>query len=323
MKKLNIAILGTGSIASGGHAPALLQSEHAQLWSVLSRDLERATEFAAKFKAQSKTPAYDSIDSLLADPGLDAVIIATPDKLHAEQAVTAARSGKHVLLEKPLATDAEGIAQVLASCARAQITLALCYRLRWHAGHRLIVNAVRAGKFGDIHHVRSLWTGKQPDSSNWRASSAVGRWWSLGANGTHLVDLSRWILQPSHGEMTKIKSVVAREHWKGPHDETAVAIFKFDSGATAEMCTSVLFDAPNRLEIYGSKGWVICEGTFGREGAGRIWTNEGDFGFPVVNPFVGLIDDFVQAIQERRKPEVDVVEGARNAEILLELVAEA
>ena len=120
--------------------------------------------------------------------------------------------------------------------------------------------------------------------------------------------------------MTQIKSVIAREHWKGPHDETAVAAFRFAGGATAEICTSMLFDAPSRLEIYGSKGWAICEDTFGRKAAGRIWTNDGGFDFPVVNPFAGLIDDFVQAIRQRRKPEVDVVEGARNAEILLELV---
>ena len=78
MKKLNIAILGTGSIASGGHAPALLQSEHAQLWSVLSRDSNRAQQFAKQFHAQSSSPAHTSLESLLADPELDAVIVATP-----------------------------------------------------------------------------------------------------------------------------------------------------------------------------------------------------------------------------------------------------
>jgi predicted dehydrogenase len=320
MKKLNIAILGTGSIAAGGHAPALLQSKHAQLWSVLSREPERAESFAAKFKAQSPSPAHTSLESLLADPALDAVIIATQDKLHAQQAAAAAQAGKHVLLEKPLATDAAGIAQILESCARSKITLALCYRLRWHAGHRLIVDAVRAGRFGDIHHVRSLWTEQHRDSSNWRASPEVGRWWSLGAMGTHLVDLSRWVLMPTQGEMTQIKGVIAREKWQGTHDETAAAAFKFEGGATAEICTSILFDSPSRLEIYGSKGWAVCEGTFSREAAGRIWTNDGEFDFPVVNPFAGLLDDFVQAIQQRRKPEVDAVEGARNAEILLELV---
>jgi 1,5-anhydro-D-fructose reductase (1,5-anhydro-D-mannitol-forming) len=322
MKKLNIAILGTGSIAAGGHAPALLQTEHAQLWSVLSRDPARAEKFAAQFKAHAGSAAHTSLESLLADPELDAVIVATPDKLHSEQTVAAAKSGKHVLLEKPLATDADGIAQIIESCSRSKITLALCYRLRWHAGHRAIVDAVRAGRFGDLHHVRSLWTSQETDTSNWRASPEVGRWWSLGAMGTHLVDLSRWILQPTQGEMTQTKSVIARENWQGSHDETAVAVFKFEGGATAEICTSVLFDAPSRLEIYGSKGWAICEGTFGREAAGRIWTNDGEFAFPVVNPFVEMIEDFVQAIHQRRKPEVDVVEGARNAQILMELVKE-
>src|SRR4051812_28161444 len=125
MKKLNVAILGTGSIAAGGHAPALQQSENAQLWSVLSRDTDRASQFAKKFKAHSKKPAYSELAPLLADPELDAVIIATPDKLHAGQAIAAAKAGKHVLLEKPLATDATSASQGVENCSRANITLAL------------------------------------------------------------------------------------------------------------------------------------------------------------------------------------------------------
>ncbi|MCX7137659.1 MAG: hypothetical protein NTW47_13750, partial [Proteobacteria bacterium] len=58
------------------------------------------------------------------------------------------------------------------------------------------------------------------------------------------------------------------------------------------------------------------------DGAGRIWTNEGNFDFPIANPFDGQLDDFVQAILQKRKPAVDAVEGARNAELLLKLVEE-
>jgi len=320
VKKLNVAILGTGSIAAGGHAPALAQSADAQLWSVLSRDAARAGEFAARFKAQSATPVYTELAPLLADPELDAVIIATPDKLHAGQAIAAAQAGKHVLLEKPLATDAASASRLVDICAHAKITLALCYRLRWHAGHREIAKAAHAGDFGTIHHVRTLWSSRHQDSSNWRASPDVGRWWSLGANGTHLVDLSRWILRPSQGEIAEITSVIARENWHGPHDETAAAAFKFEGGATAQICSSVLFDAPSRLEVYGTKGWAVCEDTFGREGAGRIRTHTGEVAFAVVNPFAGLLDDFIDAIHTGRKPEVDAAEGARNVEILLKLI---
>jgi len=319
-RKLNLAVLGTGSIASGGYGPALAESEHAQLWSVLSRDHSRGSEFARTFGAQSQQPVHTSIDTLLQDPELDAVIVATPDKLHADQAVCAAQAGKHILLEKPLATDAEGITRILKHCCPPKITLGLCYRLRWHAGHRAVVEAAHQGVFGDIHHVRTFWGFKNADASNWRASSEVGRWWSLGAMGTHLVDLSRWILSPSQGEVHTVASVVTNKVWKGPHDETAIAALRFAQGATAEICTTVLFDAPSRLEIYGSKGWAVCEETFGREAAGRIWTHEGPLSFPIVNPFIGLIDNFVQSIRAGTTPEVDVVEGARNSEILLELV---
>jgi 1,5-anhydro-D-fructose reductase (1,5-anhydro-D-mannitol-forming) len=262
---------------------------------------------------------HTSIDTLLHDPELDAVIIATPDKLHADQAIRAAKAGKHVLLEKPLATDSDGIAGILQHCRPPAITLALCYRLRWHSGHRALVDAVHRGDFGDIHHVRTFWTFKNSDASNWRASPEVGRWWSLGAMGTHLVDLSRWILSPSQGEVANIASVTTNKLWKGPHDETAVVALRFAGGATAEICTTVLFDAPSRLEIYGSKGWAVCEDTFGREAAGRIWTHQGPLSFPVVNPFTALIADFVKAIRTGTAPEVDVFEGARNAELLLKI----
>jgi 1,5-anhydro-D-fructose reductase (1,5-anhydro-D-mannitol-forming) len=122
--------------------------------------------------------------------------------------------------------------------------------------------------------------------------------------------------------MTQIESVIAREKWKGAHDETAAAVFKFEGGATAEICASVLFDAPSRLEIYGSKGWAICENTFRPRSRRPHLDQRRRIAFPVVNPFAGMLDDFVQAIHQRSKPEVDVVEGARNAQILLELVRE-
>ncbi|MBL7663020.1 Gfo/Idh/MocA family oxidoreductase [bacterium] len=320
-KKLNFAIIGTGSIASNGHAPALIETEKAQLWSVLSRNQERAQEFARKFKAQSATPAYSSLVELLADRDLDAVIIATPDKLHAETAVAAMRAGKHVLLEKPLATDREGVDLILESYAQSKVKLGLCYRLRWHAGHRLVKEAVQRGDFGEIRHVRSLWAWRQADATNWRASTEVGKWWSLAAVGTHLIDLARWMLLPEHGEITNLESVIANQVWQGPHDETALLTFKFASGATAEVCSSVLFDAPSRLEIYGSSGWVVCEDTFHRDGKGKIWTNRGGLSFPVTNPFLGLIDNFVDAVRTDNSPEVDVFEGAANAKLLLRVAA--
>lgn len=97
-----IGIIGPGGIAERKLAPALAEVDGATLWNVLSRDRARAAEFAARHGAASPRPAHDDLEAMLGDPELDGVIIATPDKLHAGQAIAAAAHGKHVLVEKPM-----------------------------------------------------------------------------------------------------------------------------------------------------------------------------------------------------------------------------
>lgn len=322
MTKLNVAILGTGGIASAGHAPALLRSQKAQLWTVLSRDLAKAEHFAAKFRARSAHPAYTSLELILQDPGLDAVIIATPDRLHAQQAIQAAKMGKHILLEKPMACDRKEVDLIRQACDSTGVVLAVGYHLRWHLGHRAIVQAAHSGKFGRLQHVRAHWTWHAKDASNWRAAQDMGRWWSLAAVGTHCLDLIRWTLIPSNGEISSAQATISNQTWRGPHDESAVVSLKFDGGATAELCSSVLFNSPSRFEIYGTEGWAICENTLGRDGKGRIWTDHGEFNFIHTDPFLGQIDSFIDSILHKAQPEVNLDEGARNVEILLQLVGE-
>ena len=93
-----------------------------------------------------------------------------------------------------------------------------------------------------------------------------------------------------------------------------------ESGATAEICTSVLFDARRYMEVYGAEGFAICEDTLGADGGGRIETREGRLDFEVVNPYVGEIDDFVDAVSRGRSPEVDGEGGLDNVEILLRAI---
>lgn len=316
---MNLAILGTGRIADTQLAPSLAQASGARLWSVLSRDAARAAQFARRHGAQSESPAHTDLDTLLGDPDLDGVVIATPDKLHARQAVAAARAGKHVLTEKPMATSLTDADAMVAACRDAAVQLGVAYHLRWHAGHRLLMNAVRAGALGDLRHMRVQWTSRAADDSNWRARSDVGRWWSLAGTGTHCLDLIRWIMVPTCGEVDMVQSVIGREVWRGPHDETAVAALRFENGATAELCSSVLFEAPKRLEVFGSQGYMIGTDTLGAHGGGEMSGPDGIVPFTPTNPFVGEIEDFVESVRGRRSPAVDGIEGRRNVELLLEI----
>ena len=317
---LKIAMIATGRIAETQLAPAINQADGAELWSVYSRDLGRAEDFAQRHGARAGTAGFDNLEALLADPELDAVMIASPDGLHAEQTIAAARAGKHVLTEKPMTTSSEAAASMIEACEKAGVKLGIAYHLRWHAGHRELHRMFSDGKFGELRHIRVQWPMVSgPD--NWRAKSDVARWWCLSGVGTHCLDQIRWFMRPQHGEISTLKSVIAKSVHRGPHEETAILAMQFESGATAEMCNSVLFPGPRRLELYGANGYALCENTLGADGDGTITTQDGDFAFDVVNPFRGEVEDFAKAVDEDRDPEVNGPEGARNVELLLEAVS--
>ena len=312
----NIGLIGTGTIANNRLAPAVAGAPGAQLWSVLSRDSSRAAQFAERHNAQSPQPVFTDLNHMLSDPDLHGVIIATPDKLHAGHAILSLQAGKHVLVEKPMAAEVESASAMVKAARQANRCLAVAYHLRWHAGHRRMREEIMRGNIGTLRHMRVQWTLKAPSGENWRASPEVGQWWSMAAVGTHCLDMIRWHMCEPCGEIVSVRSTISSAVWNVPHDETAIISFKFESGATAEMCTSVLFEAPKRVEIYGDKGYVICEGTLGAEGAGTIATHDGKVEFPVSDPFTGEVANFVESASTGMPPEVDGKEGLRNVEIL-------
>ena len=317
---MNIAILGPGGISDDQHAPAVCAHPDTQLWSVLSRSLERANDFARRHNLKAPVPGYSSLDKLLADPALDAVIVATPDRLHEQQVIACAKAGKHVLLEKPMSTSVESCQRMIDACQSNNVVLALAYHLRWHDGHRKIQQMVKERKLGRIRHMRIHWTFSAPDGSNWRGSPEAGRWWALAANGTHCVDQVRWFLQPNEGEIVDIRCLVSRAKFDSPHDETSIVTLLFESGTTAEICVSVQFASQSRVELYGDDGNVRMEDTMGRHGGGSIELNGHPLQFEILNPFYGELNDFVEAIKQSKSPEVDGLEGKNNVAILLDAI---
>ena len=318
-KPLSMALLGTGRIAETELAPALAASSGLRLWSVLSRDREQARDFARRHRARAPEPAHDRLDALLADPGLEAVLVATPDALHADQALEAIAAGKHVFVEKPMVTSSADGRRVVEAAEAAGVTVGVAYHLRWHGGHRAMERLIRGGSLGELRHMRVQWTWPAPDDSNWRAGSDVGRWWSLAGVGTHCLDMIRWFMVPVCGEVVGVRAVTSNAVWGGARDETALVALTFESGATAEFCSSVQFESPSRVEVYGDQGYVIGNHTLGPRGAGTIFARTGMVPYMVRNPYVGELADFAAAVREGRPPAVGAREGLRNVELLEEI----
>lgn len=316
---LRIALIGHGRIAELAFGPVLQRSDAAVLWSVCGRDLERARNFAQAHAAAAPQVAHTEVESFVRDEEFDAVIIASPDRLHLEQARQCIDAGKHVLIEKPVGTD-PALARELATASRgAGMCVGVAYHLRWHRGHRAVHAMVQAGELGTLTHARAHWTFRAEDSENWRNQPESGRWWSLAATGTHLLDLLRWMMTPQCGEVVDISGHSDRSHWNSAHDERCMAQLRFESGATAELSTATTYKSPTRLEIYGTQGFVVCDDTLGPHGRGQIRTHRGPLVYNHADPFEGEVLDFIAAIREGRDPEVSLEEGARNIELLARL----
>lgn len=314
---VRIGLLAASRIAGPAVVDPAARTDGVEVVAVAARSLERAQQAADRWQLPI---ALGSYDELIAHADIDAVYVGTPNALHRPWAVAAAKAGKHVLVEKPMATAGEEARAMVDACRTAGVKLGVAYHLRWHRGHRALHERVRAGELGELRHVRAHWSFPAPDASNWRASPELTRWWGLSGVGTHCLDQVRWFLRPDAGEVSELKSVVSNAVFGSPHDETAILALRFESGATAEICTSVLFGGPRRLEIYGAGGHALCEDTLGLTGGGAIVTHAGPLEYPVRNPYVGEIEDFADAIREGRAPEVDGEEGLRNVELLLQAV---
>jgi len=319
---LTVGVIGPGAIADERLVPALKRVPGAELWSVCSRSPERALNFATRHGARSPSPAYSDLAAFLADPALQVVLITSTDLMHAPHALAALQAGKHVMVEKPMATSTAEAEQMLAAARAANKKLAVGYHLRFHAGHRLVADLLKRGRIGTPRHMHVRWTMTAPPA-DWRAAAETGKWWSLGAVGTHALDLVRWLMTPTGGKIVSVQSVLGHNVYGGPHDETAVVSLGLESGATAQVVSSVVFRAPRVVEIFGSAGSIVCLETLGPRGAGSITVCGEQLPFAVEDPYEKELESFLQSIRHGGRVEVDGQDGLDNVTLLERAVAGA
>jgi predicted dehydrogenase len=200
-----------------------------------------------------------SYEALLADPGIDAVVLATPHSLHATQVMAAAAARKHVFCEKPFAltkTDAEA---AVHATRRAGVTLGLGYNRRFHPEMTKLRQRIRSGDLGTILHVESTMTfpnGLMLTPIQWRAHRDETPCGGLTPMGVHavdgMIDLCGAIEQVYCQSFRRVVAVDA--------DDTTSVLFRMQAGMSGYLGTMTATGPGFSFQVYGSKGWVRLEG---------------------------------------------------------------
>jgi predicted dehydrogenase len=212
----------------------------------------RTRAAAEDFCREKGVPLTDSYEQILADPDVDAVVLATPHTQHERQVLQAAAAGKHIHVEKPITLDRVSADAAVAAVRKAGLVLAVGYCRRFHPSIVELRNRLKAGRLGNVvsmvaQHTTS--TGQFIPPDNWRASAEEAPGGALTAVGVHSLDH----MIEFAGRVRDVRCVTAR-HIPGHSDDTTTVMLHFESGATGLIFCSVATATNFCFTLYGGKG---------------------------------------------------------------------
>jgi len=342
VEKLRLGIVGCGVIGQT-HAGAIASLPDAELVAAADVDPARAEALAARYGAAP----YTSIQAMLDNERLDLVCICTPSGLHGRHAVQVMRSGRHVIVEKPMELRREAIVEMLRVQQEEGVLLSVISQHRFDPASKRVRALVEEGAFG--RPVLGLavvpWWRSQLyyDSGGWRGTAALDGG-VLMNQAIHSIDLLQWLMGP-------VRSVCAYIGTLAHHMETedvAVAVLRFENGAlgTLEATTGAYPGAATRIEIYGDQGSAVIEndrlkwlhlarddrepvGPYGLnvsvgENPEQVGTGAAsDPAALLTDSHTAQMADMVRAIREGGVPMVDGHAGRQPVEIILAIYESA
>ena len=325
-KKIGFAVVGLGAIAQGSVLPAFRNARRAKLVALVSRDERKAKKVARKFKAPAFFAAED-FAACLASPDVDAVYLATPQSEHFAATLAAARAGKHVLCEKPLALNSAQSAEMVKVCAECGVQLMTAYRKYYEPAALFLKKLIQSGKLGKIDMIHTAFSELHVPGRSlpWLLDATVAGGGPLMDLGIYCVNTCRWLANEDPLE-------VAAHSWKKDIarfrdvEEGISFRFRFTSGLVVQGSTTYSSVMSSFIFVQGTKGWACLTPAFPfdeeRRLSGKISGKSFERKFRLVDEFAPELDAFAAAIQSGKPVEPDGRQGHRDM-LILEAIYEA
>jgi len=327
MVRFGIVGTGVGANFCAQGISMIHDAEIADFIAVTSRREERAREFASKYGVRDW---YTDYGEMLEKADIEAVVINTPHNLHYPMVLESIKSGKHALVDKPMAVSLKQSDEMIDKARRKGVKLGVNLQSRFDPTFRKVKEAAEEQKFGHLilgeAIVKWFRTQEYYDKSAWR-----GKWDTEGGGALinqaiHTIDLLVWVMGSPKYLWAQIDTVAH----KIEVEDLAVAALRFENGALGiiQGSTAIYPGLPSRLEVHGTNGTAIIEGEVLKRwsivGDEEVVSEEakeglGSWARPELAPatnHASLIKDFAEAILEDREPYVDGVEGRKSLEVI-------
>ena len=321
-RKLGYAIVGLGSYGLGVIIPQFVNCTHSRLVAVVTGDAAKGRKVAADHGLGDKAVySYANFDSIRDNPDVDIVYVCLPNSMHAEYTIRAAKAGKHVMCEKPMAISSAECESMIAACKSAGRKLMIGYRCHFEAFNLEAMRLARAGAAGKIRYVRTEHGFVQRDPSKWRLKRALAGGGSLMDMGVYSLQAARYMTGEEPIAVTARESTDRSDPRFHEVEDMIEWTLEFPSGAIAG-CQSMYSANQNHILLMGDKGRIELEPATRYDG-NHMWTGRDGRERELTPPpgpratqFAGQLDHLAECIQTGREPIVSGEEGLRDVRIV-------
>lgn len=314
MKKIHWGILSTAKIGLQKVIPAMQRGEYCEITAIASREAKKAINVARELKIPKY---YDSYESLLADPEIEAVYIPLPNHLHVQWSIRALEAGKHVLCEKPIGINAaEATRLQTASLEFPQLKIMEAFMYRHHPQWVRTLELVRGGGIGGIRTIEAFFSYMNRDAANIRNRQEMGGG-GLMDIGCYCISLSRFLF----GRQPEKVSAVIDFDAQFKTDRLASGLLDFGTGTATFSCATQL--APfQRVNIFGTRGRVEIEIPFNAppDRPCRIWYDHNgvleEIVFEICDQYTIQGDLFSLAVMEDQPVPTPLTDAVENMQVI-------
>ncbi|MXN63994.1 gfo/Idh/MocA family oxidoreductase [Stappia sp. GBMRC 2046] len=319
MKKIRYAVVGAGWISQQAFMPSVAQTGNSELTAIVTGNAENAAKLA-DFYGIENIYSYDRYDEMLDADVVDAVYIALPNSLHADYAIRAARAGKHLLVEKPLAITEAECEAMIAAAAEAGVFLMTAYRLHTDPGTIEVLEQIRNGAIGDPRLFTSVFS-YQADASNHRLKAE--HWGGpLQDIGVYCLNAARHVFAAEPIEAIAMQGSGEDDIRFGEVEEAIAVTLRFPGGRFAQFIASFGADTLDTYRVIGTKGEMTLEPGFRFETDTKLLMRQNEKVVfektsPPVDHFGGQTAYFSDCILNGVRPEPDGEEGLADVRAML------
>jgi predicted dehydrogenase len=200
-------------------------------------------------------PLHDRLDAVLGDPDVDALVLATPHSVHAEQIIAAAEAGKHVFTDKPFTLTTESARTAVQACADRGVTLAVGYNWRFQPALQEIRRMLDDGRLGRLLHMEGNFCGPSVfwyPEDHWRQAPDEGPAGGMTGRGVHVLDAMIHL----GGRVRRVYTHSTRLALDYGIDDTTSTLLEFEGGPNATISTVIASAETWRLQVFGTRGWA-------------------------------------------------------------------